>query len=169
MVGSAATSIRRLTARDLDAFRAIRMEAMRRAPDSFASTLAEEEARPEGWFLERLDTDGVYAALVGDEIVGMAGLSVQASVKQRHKAYVWGMYVRDSARGLGLGRALLEALIAHARGRAQLIQLTVVETNAAAVGLYESLGFLRWGVEPRALDHGGGRQTDDLHMWRPVA
>ena len=165
---AAAPVIRRLTPADAAAFRALRLEAMRAEPFSFASTLAEEEARPDGWFGERLAEGGVFGALVAGELVGMAGLSAQTSVKQRHKGHVWGMYVRAPARGLGLGRGLLEALLDHARGRVALVQLVVVSTNASAVRLYESLGFQTWGVEPAALRHGGG-ETTDLHMWRPVA
>ena len=55
--------------------------------------------------------------------------------------------VADSARGHGLGRALMEALISEARKRgARLIFLEVRADNPGAQRLYARLGFLDVGV-----------------------
>lgn len=52
------------------------------------------------------------------------------------------VYVRDSARGTGLGKALVQAAIDHARERGcKRIELDVNETNTGAIGLYTHLGF----------------------------
>jgi len=52
------------------------------------------------------------------------------------------LYVRESARGTGLGRALAQAALDRARERGcARVQLDVAEGNAAARALYESLGF----------------------------
>jgi ribosomal protein S18 acetylase RimI-like enzyme len=52
------------------------------------------------------------------------------------------LYVDDSARGTGLGRALVEAAFERARERGcRRIELDVNEQNTAAIALYESLGF----------------------------
>ena len=59
------------------------------------------------------------------------------------------LYVSESARRSGLGRALVEAACDHARERGcGRIQLDVNEANPAAVGLYESLGFSSWADPP---------------------
>ena len=52
------------------------------------------------------------------------------------------LYVRDDARGTGLGRALTEAVMerAAARGCAR-VELDVNTENAPALALYRSLGF----------------------------
>jgi ribosomal protein S18 acetylase RimI-like enzyme len=57
------------------------------------------------------------------------------------------LYVRDAARGSGLGRTLTEAAIERARARGcRRIELDVNETNATAIALYASVGF---AVEPK--------------------
>ena len=57
-------------------------------------------------------------------------------------AYVEELYVVPRKRGEGLGRALLETAMAFARERgAGNVALNTAETDDAARGLYESLGF----------------------------
>jgi len=86
-------------------------------------------------------------------------------LKRRHRALVWGMYVAVPAQGRGVGRALLAAAIAHARGWAgvEQIYLSVTETAVAARHLYETAGFRSWGREPRALQ-AEGRFVDEHHL-----
>jgi GNAT superfamily N-acetyltransferase len=52
------------------------------------------------------------------------------------------LFVRDDARGAGVGRALVEAAIARAEARGcRRIELDADDANAPAIGLYEALGF----------------------------
>ncbi len=62
---------------------------------------------------------------------------------------------RSSARGPGIGRALVEDALAWARaaGFRALQFNAVAATNIAAVRLYESLGFTIIGTVPEAFDH----------------
>jgi len=58
------------------------------------------------------------------------------------ETYLQELYVVPARRGRGIGRALLEATIELARERgADGIDLSTGETDAAARGLYESMGF----------------------------
>lgn len=58
------------------------------------------------------------------------------------ECYLAELYVAPAARRRGLGRALLEASIAHARERgAEHMDLGTGEQDVAARALYESLGF----------------------------
>jgi GNAT superfamily N-acetyltransferase len=59
------------------------------------------------------------------------------------------LYVRERARGSGLGRALVEAAVERALARGcGRIQLDTNEGNEAARALYESLGFSAWAETP---------------------
>ena len=57
-------------------------------------------------------------------------------------AWIEDVFVRESARGRGLGRALVELALERARERGcARIELDVDEGNAAALALYRRLGF----------------------------
>ena len=65
-------------------------------------------------------------------------------------AIITTFFVAPWARGHGLARDLLQAVVAHARAEGfRMISLDVRETQSAAIGLYESAGFVRWGTKPK--------------------
>jgi ribosomal protein S18 acetylase RimI-like enzyme len=81
---------------------------------------------------------GLWLARAGDVGIGCVALRPLdtgiADVKR--------MYVDPPARGNGVGRALLEALIAGARARGyETLRLGTLEDMTVAQGLYRSLGF----------------------------
>ena len=74
--------------------------------------------------------------------------------------------VAMEARMRGIGRALMEDLIAYGRAHdVAKILLEVRSTNAVAIGLYESLGFERFNVRERYYSDG----TDAIEMALPLA
>lgn len=95
----------------------------------------------------------VFGSFVDSELVGVAGLAFEHREKAKHKASLFGMYVRDSCRGMGLGGQLVDAVMTGARSRpgVLLVQLTVTEGNLAALALYKRKGFVPLGLEPYAV------------------
>jgi ribosomal protein S18 acetylase RimI-like enzyme len=73
------------------------------------------------------------------------------------------MYVRPSSRNLGVGRLLVSAVLDVARENVELIQLSVVKENRPARRLYESVGFLEFGMEPKASKL-SDKYYDEAHM-----
>jgi GNAT superfamily N-acetyltransferase len=108
---------------------------------------------------------GIFGAFLEERIVGMAGFYRESSPKERHKGMLWGMYVEPAARRFRLGAGLVQAVLDHAAGEVEQVRLAVSYGNAAAVGLYERLGFVAYGHEPRALKGPSG-YSDDLLMVR---
>jgi len=163
----APSDLRRLTPDDAALYRDIRLEALADSPDAFSSTLEAEEDRPPEAFATRLAEACVIGAFSDDHLVGVAGFYVQPGSKHAHKGVLWGMYVRPTHRGSGIGRTLIEAIIDHAREQVELLQLMVVSDNLSARRLYESLGFVEYGVEWHATKY-RGRYHDDVMMALPL-
>lgn len=97
--------------------------------------------------------DFILGAFRDGALGGVAGFHSERELKSRHKGRVWGVYVIDPWRGRGVGRALMAGLIERAKGQPELRQiiLAVAVPQTAARRLYESLGFVAFGREPRAL------------------
>ena len=157
--------IRRLTARDAARYRALRLRALRGAPDSFLSTHARESRHDPATTRRRLRENHVLGAFVGGALAGMVGIRRERNPKIRHKALVWGVFVAPDHRRSGLGRALMiEALrrVRAMRGVEQ-VRLDVGTWNRAARGLYRSVGFRGFGIERRSM-RVGGRWIDEEMM-----
>jgi ribosomal protein S18 acetylase RimI-like enzyme len=147
--------VRLLQPEDAAAWRDLRLHGLAHNPQAFGASLAEEQDLPLDWFAERLGSTPVFGAADATGVMtGTVGLGFMRGEKVRHKGFLWGMYVRPEARGAGLGRALLQAAIAHATGRVEQLRLDVVTDNTAALALYRSVGFIAYGTEPRALKLG---------------
>ena len=158
-------TVRPLDASDADAYRAIRLEALTLAPEAFGSTLAREQGFSRAEFAARLAGGRMLGAFAGAALAGVAGLLVEEREKERHKGTLVGMYVRPDMRGRGIGRLLVDAVLAAAAGEVEQVRLAVVAGNAAARALYERCGFAAYGLERRALK-AGGVYYDELLMAR---
>jgi ribosomal protein S18 acetylase RimI-like enzyme len=156
--------VRRLEAQgDAPLYRDIRLESLQLAPEAYGSAYDDELAQSLAWFAGRLQSSWVAGAFRGDALIGVAGHVVQEGPKRRHKGFLWGVYVRPAARRRGVARLLCEAVLAEARSKVEQVQLQVTATNLSAQRLYESLGFVAWGLEKQARIV-GGRYYDDVHM-----
>ena len=156
-------AIRMLGPEDAGWFRDIRLEALRLSPEAFGSTYEIEAARPPEFLAERLAGSTVFGGFGGGTLLGIAGFKQEQGLKDRHKAMLWGMYVRPAARGLKLGARLVAAVLDHARGRVELVQLAVVADNDSARRLYLAAGFVEYGLERHALKY-EGRYWDEILM-----
>jgi ribosomal protein S18 acetylase RimI-like enzyme len=145
-------AVRRLVAADAAAFRDIRLAGLADDPRAFTADWATEAAHDLGFFEARLTTNDVFAAPgAPGALFGVAGLTIPANPKQRHRGHIWGVYVRPVARGRGIGAALLAAAVGAARGRVESISLGVGTYNDAAIRAYRAAGFVQTGLEARAL------------------
>lgn len=150
--------IRALHEADLEAYVALRREALLDTPLAFA-------ASPDDDFASSIDSLGGQLAKAPDwvifgafeeRLVAACGLIRDRHVKAMHKMHLWGMYVTPSHRGRGIATQLLDAAIEHARAVSGVdwIFLGVTTAAPAARHLYERAGFEIWGTEPDALREG---------------
>jgi ribosomal protein S18 acetylase RimI-like enzyme len=108
-------------------------------------------ARPLAERVRQLLAEGhTEVLLAGAGPDGLAVLRFRPAIwSDALECYLAELYVVPSHRGRGLGRALMQAAIAHARHRgADHMDLGTGETDIAARALYESLGFSNREGEP---------------------
>jgi RimJ/RimL family protein N-acetyltransferase len=148
-------------------YRDIRLEGLRLHPDALGAAFEQESLEPLAFFASRVTGNVIFGGFLGQEVLGTAGFMAETGLKRAHKGHLWGMYVRQAARGTGLARDLVRAVLDHARERVELIQLSVVATSTAARRLYESAGFEPFGIERHALKV-DGRYYDEIHMAMPL-
>jgi RimJ/RimL family protein N-acetyltransferase len=163
MVEYSAIQTRRLAPAEGAAHREMRLEALHSSPEAFGSTFEAESLRPHEYFSERIASCPGFGAFRGAGLVGIAGFWGREGVKDDHKAMLWRMYVRSSARKMSVRRRLAEAVIGFARDNVEVLQLRLVSENEAARRLYASLGFVEYGIERKALKH-DGRYYDQVLM-----
>lgn len=161
--------VRVLGAADVSQYRKLMLEAYATATDSFTSTAEERAQERERWWLERLDDcTGRIAAFgvdEGDQLMGTVTIEYSRKQKVQHAAQLLGMYVHETARGKGVGMALLLAALDHARQHqgVRIVNLTVTEGNEPAIGMYRRAGFQPWGTQPMAIATSSGYQSK-IHM-----
>lgn len=163
-------TLRPLGPADVDAYRTLRGRGLAQHPDAFTSSADEEAGMSDEALARRLAGDParphdvVLGAFDGGTLVGLCGLDVDMRSKVRHKGHVFGMYVPAERSGGGVGGALIDRVIAHARehGLRQLV-LTVTADNLPARRVYERAGFAVCGREPQAI-RVGERYHDKLSM-----
>lgn len=153
-------TVRRLTSDDAAQTLDIRRQALESEPLSFGSTAATDRfgtIEAVAALLDQGDDNVVFGLFVAEDLQGIVGIHHPVSGKETHKASIWGMFVCPNARGQGGGRRLLEAAIAWARKWPGMTDVRLSVTDAApnAQHLYQSMGFVLWGTEPRALQWEG--------------
>lgn len=133
---------------------------------SFGAGELELTAAEEREFIETLHSDGRSVMLVGlieGELAAMASLTCEERPRIRHDADL-SISVREKYWNLGIGSAMLHALIDYAKRRGDIINifLGVRVGNDNAIHLYEKHGFETIGCEKRALYFGGAYHDSNM-------
>lgn len=111
----------------------------------------------------------LLAAKLDGSIVGTVQLIVALPPNQPHRCEVAKMMVAPAARRRGIGRALLEALDAEARGAGKTLITLDTRTGDAAEPLYRAAGFKVAGVIPGfALDPDGAGLHATTYMYKTL-
>ena len=130
----------RLSAKEGPRLRTIRLRALLDAPDAFGSTFEEAVARPEESWSQQVLKLPTFVAVIDGLDVGMVRC-------ERHEtnvetAWLISMWVAPDVRRLGVGGALVDAVIEWARSNGiNRLLLDVADRNPPAVALYARKGF----------------------------
>ena len=144
--------IRRLAPPDVDDYRRVRLEALRAEPENYGSTFEEESAKPKLVSEDPIEQQSpihvVFGAFDGPDLIGIMAYFREERRKLQHRGKVTQVYVAPSHRGQGIAKKLLYDLIGHAFAQPglEILTLEVVDSNRAAVRVYESLGFKPYGL-----------------------
>ncbi len=133
--------IRRMMLDDVDAAAKIEAASFSR-PWSRADFVFEMARNPVARYL---------GAFVHGEMVGFAGAHVIMD-----EGHITNIAVSSRSRGAGIGRALLEGLMRYAANLGvRYMTLEVRVSNAAAIRLYEKLGFIKVSVRKKYYEDTG--------------
>ena len=112
-------------------------------PDVFAQT---DCLYPEDRFLEAIRNRSLYVAKLGGEVAGYALLPIVEidvpAMTRRRIMKVEELCVEESCRGQGIGRAMMEDILALAKAfRCRDLELQVYPQNQQALAFYQACGF----------------------------
>jgi ribosomal protein S18 acetylase RimI-like enzyme len=172
--------IRRLTAREWPAYRALRLRSLADAPYAFGSSLQAEEAWAHELWMARLtaasvsgrdcplvaeaaeSTEATDADDADDAMLGLVWAKCDAA--DAGIVNLFQLWVAPEARGRGAASALVDEAINWARSiGAHLVQLGVVVDNQAAIQLYLRKGFCNVG-EPEPIRPGSALLEQTMHL-----
>lgn len=142
--------VRPFVATEWEIYRELRFRALEDSPDAYGGTIAEARARPQSFWSERLQSglesqlDQPLCALFDGEPMGLAwGMREPTDLEQAHLFQMW---VAPRHRGRGIGRMLLDEIVAWARASgARSLNLSVTCGNSAASRMYYEAGFVSFG------------------------
>ncbi|MCL4530034.1 MAG: GNAT family N-acetyltransferase [Chloroflexi bacterium] len=164
--------IRQAKESDAQAYRELRLEALRSHPDAFSADYAVNEQRPMTFWAERMrslgDENTMFFAVHEIDLIGMCGIFRGDSPKTRHSASIVSVHVKSGWRGLRIADELIATCIEWARQHEiKIVKLGVNAANASAIKCYERCGFTAYGTEPQAM-YVHGTMYDELLMARSV-
>lgn len=139
--------IRDATEADLAAIRDIYNDAVEHTTAIWNEQLIDVENRRVWLELRRAKGFPVLVAERGGKVAGYASYGDWRAFDGYRHTVEHSVYVHKDARGAGIGKALMEALIGRAReGRVHVMIAAIEAGNAASIRLHETLGFRLVGV-----------------------
>lgn len=141
--------IRPATADDAEAINAIFNEAVLTSTAAWDHDPWSLERRQQWLTAHAASDQAVLVADVDGRVAGFAAYGAFRPQQGYARTQEHSVYVDASARGLGLGRALLGALIEEARARGVRVLIGALSAdNEVSVKLHEALGFVEVAVIP---------------------
>lgn len=137
---------------DLDQYKALRLRCLKEYPDNFGNSYSEETELKFPRLVPAIKGEDAKSFCYGafteqGSLIGICGFLREKRIKTAHRGEVTQMFVDTAYAGKGIGKQLLKHTIdkAFQDPSVEIITLSLVYGNAAAEGLYKSLGFVQYG------------------------
>lgn len=134
---------RQLSPGDTEAYRDICLESLQLYPQSFAANYQDWYAKTRSQWTEHLEAGLVFGGFIGDRLMGTVSLEIDGD---EHSAYLFSLYVRESAKCQGFAKAMVKYTLDYATTYVSRVHLRVVHTNTIAQRFFTKLGFEIYGV-----------------------
>ncbi|CAH0230408.1 Putative phosphinothricin acetyltransferase YwnH [Peribacillus simplex] len=115
------------------------------------------------------DRETIIVAEINGEVIGWIGFQSENRKRMSHKGS-FGMMIRKSFRGMGIGKELIKALLewAEANPFIEKVSLGVFSTNQRAISLYKKMGFVEEGRKIKEFKMSESEYVDDIIMYKMV-
>ncbi|MCJ1710983.1 N-acetyltransferase family protein [Clavibacter michiganensis subsp. phaseoli] len=141
--------IRPAEPRDVDDLLGIRNDAILHGTALWTEEPVDRAER-EAWFRETTEAgDPILVAEVDGAFAGYGSYGPWRRMSGYRFSVEDSVYVRDAFQGQGIGRALVEAVVEHARAAGKRAVFADIEAgNTGSIRLHERLGFRQVGLLP---------------------
>ncbi|BBN99918.1 MULTISPECIES: GNAT family N-acetyltransferase [Sporolactobacillus] len=152
-------TFRVLTAEDAEQYQKLRLEALIKNPEAFASDFDTERSKTISQIRDDLSKKHVMTVggFDGEKLVAIASLDREKLPKMEHRANLTSVYVSDEYRGQRLSKRIINYIIEQVKKQGiSKIYLYVMTHNEPAIRAYKKMGFTIIGEDPDAMkeDHG---------------
>ncbi|MDT0467359.1 GNAT family N-acetyltransferase [Streptomyces gibsoniae] len=138
---SVTVTVRRAQLGDAEDVRAIRNHAIEQSTALWTQT-RQSSAEGVAWLTAHLERESAFVAEAEGEVAGFAVYGPWRELDGYRHTVEDSVYVREGRHGLGIGSALLDALIASAREAGHHVMIADIEAeNAASIRLHQRFGF----------------------------
>jgi RimJ/RimL family protein N-acetyltransferase len=137
--------IRQLTPSDWQAFKAVRLKALKDHPAVYTSNYAEDSVKPDAYWISMLDgkNEAVFGIDDQDRLIGLAGIFPSRHEPAGKVAFLGMDYIDANYRGRGLSRLLYQARIDWAKKQDKFVRLIIAHAkgNEASRRANQAFGF----------------------------
>ena len=120
------------------------------------------------WYRDHMEAGMTYLIVrVNDKIIGAA--SIEPRIGNESHVAVYGVFIKEGFRNMGIGTRLTEALIEVARERGfEIVEVAVYGSNERAFHVYKKCGFKEIGRIEKGVKLPDRTYTEKIIMIHPL-